>query len=130
MTKKQLQKVVKQLVKVSFIDGKMVESNIIKSIKILKSQCKSQAILALSEYLRALKRKQREHTLFIETTSPLSVGQINKILKAVEKQVKITKVVTQINPEILGGFKLKIGDAIWDESLMGKIKQVKETIIS
>ncbi|OGE25527.1 hypothetical protein A3C26_02350 [Candidatus Daviesbacteria bacterium RIFCSPHIGHO2_02_FULL_39_12] len=130
MTKKQLQKVVKQLVKVSFIDGKMVESNIIKSIKILKSQSKSQAILALSEYLRALKRKQREHTLFIETTSPLSVGQINKILKAVEKQVKITKVVTQINPEILGGFKLKIGDAIWDESLMGKIKQVKETIIS
>ena len=116
--------------KVSFIDGKMVESNIIKSIKILKSQSKSQAILALSEYLRALKRKQREHTLFIETTSPLSVGQINKILKAVEKQVKITKVVTQINPEILGGFKLKIGDAIWDESLMGKIKQVKETIIS
>ncbi len=36
--------------------------------------------------------------------------------------------MTNINPEILGGFKLKVGDEIWDESLHNKIVQLKEAI--
>lgn len=127
---KQLQKLIKNMVEVSFKDGKLLESQVVKSIKALKSASKTQAILALSEYLKALKRKQREHTLFIETTVPLSEGQITKLKKVVEKKVQVTKVITQINPEILGGFKIKIGDEVLDESLSGKIKQIKEAIIS
>ena len=46
----------------------------------------------------------------------------------VEKKVKITKVLVSINADILGGFKLRVGDEIWDESILGKIQQVKEAI--
>lgn len=134
---KQLQKLVKKLVGVSFKDGKIIESAATKSILALKTLPKNEAIEALSEYLKELKRLERAHTLYIETTIPLPVIQLNKIKKIVEKkampdgrQVKITKIVTNINTEILGGFKLRIGDEIWDESILGKINQVKEVIIS
>lgn len=128
MTKKQLQKTVNQLVDLSFKDGRMIEFEVTRAIKALKSLPGSQAIKALSEYLKGLKREEREHTLYIETTTLLSPTQVKKAKKIVEKRVKITKVLVNINPEILGGFKLRIGDKIWDESVLGKINQVKEAI--
>lgn len=125
---KQLLKIIHKLTEHSFIDGRLVEKEVVKTIKILKSLPTSQSIFALSEYLKGLKRKEREHTMYIETAIPLSTSQVKKAKKIVEKKIKITKVLVNINPEILGGFKLKIGDETWDESVRGKIDQVKEAI--
>src|SRR3989344_7870595 len=127
--KKQLKKIITKLVEVSFKDGKMVESQVTKSIKVLKLLPKYDAILALSEFLKELKRLERKHTIFIETSIPLLPAHLKKIKKIMDKRVKITKVVAKINPEILGGFKLRVGDEIWDDSLVGKINQVKEAIV-
>ena len=128
MKNKHLQKLINKLVEASFKDGKIIESQITKSIKALKSLPSYLAIEALSEYLKGLKRVERQHTMYIETVIPLSSVQLKKIKKIVEKKVKVTKVVTSINPDILGGFKLKVGDEVWDETLRGKIMQVKEAI--
>ena len=127
---KLIQKTITKLVEASFKDGRLVESQVVKSIKALKSLPIYEAIQALSEYLNGIKREERKHTMYIETVVSLSLIQIQKAKKIVEKKARITKVVTNINPEILGGFKLKIGDEIWDESLVAKINQVKEVIIS
>ncbi|MBI2314627.1 F0F1 ATP synthase subunit delta [Candidatus Daviesbacteria bacterium] len=126
--KKQLQKTVSRLVDLSFKDNKISESQVVRSIKALKSLPRAEAIISLSEYLRSLKRKEREHTLYIETTMPLAQSQIKKVKGIVEKKVKITKVLVNINADILGGFKLRVGDEIWDESVAGKIQQIKEAI--
>lgn len=125
---KHLLKIIRKLADASFAEGRMVEKEVVRSIKILKSLPQSQAIFALSEYLKEIKRQEREHTMYIETAIPLSASQVKKAKKIVEKKVKITKVLVNINPEILGGFKLKIGDETWDESVIGKIEQVKEAI--
>lgn len=133
---KQLQKTVKHLIEASFKDGKVVESQAFRSITAIKSLPVNESIRAMSDYLKGLKRKIREHTIYIETVIPLSASQIEKVKKIVEKkslpagrQVKITKIITKINPALLGGFKLKVGDDIVDESIAGKINQVKEVII-
>ena len=68
--------------------------------------------------------------MYIDTVILLSVNQIQKIKKIVEKENKITKVVTRINSSLQGGFKLRVADEIWDKSILGKINQVKEAIIS
>lgn len=127
---KQLQKLIKKLVEVSFKEGRIIELQVTKSIKALKTLPKYQVVAALSEYLKQLKRLQRQHTMYIETVIPLNSVQLKKIKKIVEKKNKVTKVVTNINPQILGGFKLRVGDEIWDETILGKINQVKEAIVS
>ncbi|MEK7617261.1 MAG: F0F1 ATP synthase subunit delta [Patescibacteria group bacterium] len=125
---KLLQKTIIKLVEASFKDGKMLESQITRSIKLLKSLPKADAIRALSEYLKQLKRKERAHTMVLETAINLSPAQINRARKIIDKKVKITKVKVNINPEILGGFRLRVGDEVWDESLVGKLNQVKEVV--
>ena len=125
---KQLQKSVRLLIEASFKEGKIIESQVVKSIKVLKSLSRNEAIEALSEYLRGLKRKEREHTMYIETVVPLSPLQIKKARRIVEKKHDITKVISRVNPEILGGFKLRVGDEVWDESTLAKINLLKEAI--
>lgn len=125
-----LEKLVKKLVDASFKDGKLLEGAVVRSIKILKSQSRGEAIVTLSEYLKELKRKERQYTMFLETAIPLSPTQLKKTRKIVERKHTITKVSLSVNPQILGGFKLRIGDEIWDESISNKIHQIKEAIIN
>lgn len=126
--KKQMKKTISKLVEMSFKDGRMLEAQVTRSIKSLKSLPRYEVIQALSEYLKGLKRKEREHTMYIKSVAPLTSAQFKKVKEIVERRTKITKVSVSIDPEILGGFKLRIGDQIWDESVLGKIQQVKEAI--
>lgn len=135
MTQKQIKKIIEKLVMDSFSDGRMLEGRVLKSIKVLKSLSKSDSIFALSEYLKGLKRIERKHTMYLETAFPFTPQQIKRAKKIIEKkvlpagrQVKITKVKTVVNPDIIGGFKLRVGDEVWDESILSKITQIKEAI--
>ena len=125
---KLLQKTIKKLVEASFKDDRLMEGQVVRSIKLLKSLPRIEAIMALTEYLKQLKRKTRQHTMYLETVIPLTDLQIRKAKKIVEKKMKINKVLVSVNPEILGGFKLRVGDEVWDETILGKINQVKEVI--
>ena len=129
MKNKHLQKIIQRLVEVSIKDGKIIESQVTKSIKSLKLLPKYKAIEALTEYLKQLKRIERKHTMYTETVIPLPTTQLKKIKNIVEKKVKVTRIITQINPAILGGFVLKVGDEVWDESILSKINQIKEAIV-
>ncbi len=86
----------------------------------------AKAIKFLSERLKELKDKEKEHSMYIETAYPLSTQQINKIKKNVKR--KITRVETTVNPQVLGGFKLIVGDDLWDKTILLRINQVKEVI--
>ena len=125
---KQLQKFIKKLVELSFKEEKLIESSVIKSMSILKSLPMENSIWALNEYLKQLKRKERKHIMYLETIIPMPPAQIQKVKKIVEKRVQINKVITSVRPEILGGFKLRVGDEVWDETLLSKINQIKEVI--
>ncbi len=52
--------------------------------------------------------------------------------KLLEVQVNIHSHITQehvlINPNILGGVKIRLADTVYDLSLKGKLQQVKEAI--
>lgn len=125
---KHLLKLIRKLADESFQDGQVNEAKVAKSIKLLKSQSKSHAIFSLTEYLKGLKRKQRQHTLYIETVIPIATSQIKKIKRIIEKRVKVTKVETKIIPDILGGFRLKVGDEVLDQSILAKLDQIREAI--
>lgn len=128
MTKNKLQKTVQKLVEASFRDGQILEFQIVKSIKILKMLPSFEAIQALSQYLEGIKREERRHTLYIETAVDLTAMQIKKVKRVIGKKVKVIKTLINVNPDILGGFKIKIGDEVWDESIVSKIEEVRRII--
>lgn len=128
MKDKQLEKLIHKLVRVSFIKGKLNQPKIRQIIDILKNLSKGNAIKSLTMYLELLKKRLDQNRLFIESPIKLSDSQINEIVKTVERTTDVYETEVLVNPALLGGFKLKIGDQIYDDSIESKISQVKEAI--
>jgi F-type H+-transporting ATPase subunit delta len=83
-----------------------------------------QAIFILKEYIKELKRVQSEKTLIIETATSLSSLQVNKIKSEFGKDNQIVETNVIINPVLLGGLRVRLGDIIYDDTITAKITQI------
>jgi len=123
-----LQKLINKAVQNSFNDSGVKSEVVKKYITAFKKLNLSESIQALTLYSRGLKRILEEHTLFIESAGEMTKQQLDGVKSLFSKNYKLYTINSQFNPSLLGGLKVKIGDSIFDYSIKGKIKQVKEVI--
>lgn len=125
---KQIQKIVNQLMKTSFKNGDVIESKIMENVKTLKTLPMPDSVMALSEYLRRVKSEVQRSTLVIESTIPVSSLDLKQITEAMKADYHISHVQAVINPSLIGGLRIKIGDVVFDDSVANKILQLREEI--
>lgn len=123
---KRLERLVDKAILASFSENRLIGSQVVKFVAGFKKLPLSEALYSLSYYLKGLKRELNKRTVLIETATPLSLGEAQKI--ATKFGYKDTPVQTRINPEVLGGLRVIVGDHIYDYSIKGKVNQVKEAI--
>lgn len=121
---RRLLKLVELTVEESFTQGKLIEDKVSTFIGQFKKQSLPQAIFALTEYLKGLKRKLSETTLVIESSTDLSKEEIDQIKKEVQKGTLISGVKYIKNPSLLGGIKVKIADWVLDDSVKSRINML------
>lgn len=122
--KKKLKKLAAKSVKLTFQSGKVHKITAEEVIKVLKTLPKAQAIYAISKFLKGLRRRGGETTATIESAVPLSKRQLSNIVKKLSQQFVITEVQNMVNPDLLGGIKIKIGDSVLDYSVQEKVSQI------
>lgn len=108
----------------SFLKGSLDNKKVAEFIQQFKKLPLNESQFVLKEYAKALKRELNKITLIIESTTPLSKEQIKKIETVVSNDFKVSQTENQINPSLLGGFRFKIGDMVFDNSLKSKIEQI------
>lgn len=60
---------------------------------------------------------------------PLDAKETKAIQDAVEKELgKTFKMETEVNPDLIGGFKLKIGDRLFDGSISSSLRRLRREI--
>lgn len=129
MINKRLKNIVEKLVINSFTPkGEVKESLVIENTKLLKKLPFGQAIAALTLYQKGLKREILKTTLEIISSTALSPSQKKQIMKISKKTFNINKVLTKIDPLLLGGLRIKVGDMVFDDSVQNKIGQLKGVI--
>lgn len=128
MKDKRLLKLVHNIIPLSFDrSGNLNKSNVGKIVKSLKSLPDSKAIFALTQYLKLLKNESIKNTIVVESAQQLSSSDLKKISNLVNKKLTIENI---IDPSLLGGIKIKIGDVVYDNSLKNKIDQLNGAISS
>jgi F0F1-type ATP synthase delta subunit len=57
----------------------------------------------------------------------LSQEELDKIVKLVTQQTKLSKVIvdTKINPDLIGGFRVKVGTTVLDGSVRNDLVQLQ-----
>lgn len=128
--KRKLKKIAAKSVRLTFREGKVNKMTAEDIIRVLKTLPRAQAIYAISKFLKGLRRRGGETTATIESAVPLSRRQLDNIIKKLSQEHVVTEVQTRVNPDILGGIKIKIGDIILDYSLQEKVAQIGRVIES
>lgn len=113
----------------SFEKDKLNEKKVRSFTKAFSALPRYQAILSLSEFLKGIKRELSKRTLLVEATIPLSKPEVLKIKKSFHSKFSILNSIFILNPSLLGGIKVKIGDNVFDGSIKEKINEVKEIIV-
>lgn len=81
------------------------------------------------QYIEMYRKKYKIQNAKLITAYAMGQQEIAKFLMRIEKIVDETiELDTEINPEIIGGFILQLGDYRWDASLSGKLAHIKNTI--
>lgn len=127
--KKALKKLVQKIVKESIKEGVVQEKKVNAFLKVIRQLPLSKAVFMLSEYKKGLQSELSKHTLVIESPISLSIQQVSKIKNELKSLGKIVKTETKINPELIAGLRVKLGDVIFDDSMNARINQLKGAII-
>jgi F-type H+-transporting ATPase subunit delta len=116
------QKVIRELF------GKHIGELVLNFLMILTSKGREMHIGVIAEeFLRLYKEKQGLKTVFLTTAVPVddTIRQKVKALVAAHTG-KTIELIEKVDPKILGGFVLKIDDALFDSSLNFKLNELKK----
>lgn len=127
---KRLRILVDEMVKASVNkDGVIDEKKVLNFVKAIKKFPLSDSIPMLSLFKSRLETIENNSTLFIETSYKISEELEEEIARSFKKDFTIRRVVNIISPNLIGGLRIKIGDTLIDNSIVGKISQIKERIV-
>jgi hypothetical protein len=130
---KSIKTIKKQAIKaaqLSFKNGELDEAAARKFIKAFKGLPLGESILTLSQYMKALRSGINKTTLTVESVVSIPKSEIKELQNVLGRQYKVLETKEELNPSLLGGIKVRIGDVIFDNSLKSRISQVKEALVN
>lgn len=126
---KRIIKIIDELVASSFNkNGELREDKVQSYTKALGNLPGVFSLFILSEYVSRLKRELNNKTLRIESVIPLDGDETNVIYDSFKQDDTIVSIAQEINPSILGGIRVTLGDVVYDDTLSGKIVQLREFV--
>lgn len=124
-TSKKINRLAKRLIKISTVKGELNESELWQGIL----QLKESGFKHLIPLLKTLRPKVSQAVAWqtIEVTSPtvLSDSAIASLKKAFEtKYNRPVQVRTKLDPALIGGLQVRIGDDVYDASVSAHLKRI------
>lgn len=129
MTKKKLINLVDQLSeKVFDVEGELNEKLASDCILLLSKLPTSEAVFTLGRFKRQINKKIKEKTMIIESAIPLSSEDLIKVVKSLQQSYSFQDVKNVVDPAILAGVRIRIGDNLIDYSVSKRIEMIGDVI--
>jgi F-type H+-transporting ATPase subunit delta len=110
-------------------DGKADQQRVEEVISELRKEGVSKSLPILQHYLTLMKRKINSYQGVLETStnenSTLSKILSEKLLEAMGSKIDL---VQEKNEPLIAGFKLRIGDDVYEDSLSSRISRLKKSL--
>ena len=127
--KKETRQLSKGLLRASFTDGQLDSGRISSLVKSLIEKKPRHYIQVLEAYKRLLRLEVEKRTATIETATELSPDAGQQIVENLKRKYGsdlASRFV--VNPELLGGMRIRVGSDVWDSSVRNRLQRLQQQL--
>lgn len=126
---KEARRLSKELVRASFADGQLDSGRISSLVKSLIEKKPRNYLNVLNEYKRLIRLEVEKRTATIESATELSPEVAASTVENL-KQKYGTGLTTNfvVNPELLGGMRIRVGSDVWDSSVRNRLQRLQQQL--
>jgi F-type H+-transporting ATPase subunit delta len=126
---KETRQLSKALLRASFTDGQLDRGRISSLVTSLIEKKPRNYVRVLDAYKRLIRLEVEKRTATIESASELSPEAAAEIVANLRQKYGLD-VTTQfvVNPELLGGMRIRVGSDVWDSSVRNRLQRLQQQL--
>jgi len=126
---KEIRQLSRGLLRASFTDDELDRGKIASLVQSLVEKKPRHYIDILENYKRLIRLEVEKRHARIESAVPLSSETNSRVLKNLKK--KYSKSLTTefvVNPQLLGGMRIRIGSDVWDGTVRNRLERLRQQL--
>lgn len=119
----------KGLMRASFTDGQLDEGRVAQVVKSLIEKKPRNYMKVLDAYKRLLRLEVEKRTATIESATALSPESESEVAASLIQKYGVGLTTRYIvNPELLGGMRIRVGSDVWDSSVRNRLQRLQQQL--
>ena len=128
-TTKEARKTSRQLLKLSFTDGKLDEHKVNQVVQSVLTEKPRHFGEVLKDYQRLLRLEVAKHHAVVESATALNTNLSDLLVTKLKARYGDDLTIEfKTNSALLGGLRVKLGDDVWDGSVRNRLRSLQEQI--
>ena len=126
---REIRQLSREMLRASFTDGQLDPGRISSLVDSLIARKPRQYIDILKNYRRLLRLELEKRQAKIETANEMDSATSSELVSNLKKKYGsdlTTEVV--VNPELLGGMRIRVGSDVWDGTVRNRLERLKREI--
>ncbi len=126
---KEIRRLSRELLRASFTDGQLDQGKIASVLRSLIERKPRHYIAVLENYKRLLRLEVEKRHARIESASELT-PEVNSGIVSNLRRKYGQDVTTEflVNPELLGGLRIRVGSDVWDGTVRNRLERLKQNL--
>jgi F-type H+-transporting ATPase subunit delta len=109
--------------------GGRVSETVLNFLKVLFDARRQDVIEDVyTEYVRLTDKEKGRVKAEVESAVPLSEEELNTLKQTLSKNGKQVEVTTSVNPNLIGGARVRIGDRVFDYTVATQLNRFRQTL--
>ncbi len=126
---KETRQLSKELLRASFTDGQLDSGRVASLVKSLIQKKPRHYIQVLEAYQRLLRLEVEKRTATIETATELPPDAAAPIVANLKRKYGSDLTARfVVNPELLGGMRIRVGSDVWDSSVRNRLHRLQQQL--
>lgn len=126
---KESRKLSRQLFRSSFQDGKLDASKVSDVVKAIVTSKQRHHLDIIKNYQRLIRLEIEKRHAIIESALELDGTTCEKVEKDLKKKYGNDLTAEfKVNPDLIGGLRIKLGNDVWDGSVRNRLARLEEQL--
>ncbi len=126
---KEIRQLSRQLLRSSFSEGQLDRARVKQVVAALIEQKPRNYIKILDAYKRLLRLEVEKRSATVESATELPSDAATQLTENLKRKYG-ADLATQfvVNPELLGGMRIRVGSDVWDSSVRNRLQRLQQQL--